>query len=249
MINLPVGYFHSCLLAVHDLLHGDAVLAECFGAVALAGTVSVGTGLTAVVGTGTDFTADLTEGDRIEIEGQVSYVESIGGPLAFELAVPHVAGAVGATAYRAAQIFVQDYPVAPSIGPAFCIVSGGPIQPLEAGIGERTMDPVVWVHYMAEIPQRPLTDAAPNLWDVGDRIGRVLTAPGVYSVTPPAHLLCVDRFGVQLTNGVTSAAQGISELEIEGSNPARFRAAPGWSFSYRSIANPLDVASANPPRW
>lgn len=250
MINLPIGYFHECLLAVHDLLHADSVLAECFGAVALAGTVSVTAGTVGVTGTGTDFERDLSEGDRVELEGQVSYVETISGPLNLDLAVPHVEGALGATMSRAAQIFVQDFPLAPPIGPPFGIVSGGPIQPLEAGVGERTLDPVVWVHYLAEIRQRPLTDAAPNLWDVGDRMARVLTDPGVAAIRPPAALLCVPRMGnVQLTNGVTSAGQGISELEVEASDPAQFLAAPGWSFAYRSISNPLDIASANQPLW
>jgi hypothetical protein len=110
------------------------------------------------------------------------------------------------------------------------------------------MEPVVWVHYLAEVPQRPLVDAAPNLWDVGDRLGRVLTSPGTYGVLPPAGLLCVPRFGVQLANGITSAAQGISELEIPD-DPGKYLTAPGWSFTYRSVSDPLDVAGDNPPRW
>lgn len=249
MINLSVGYFHACLLAVHDLIHKDATLAEVFGAVALSGLVTVAPGSAAVTGTG-DFAAELTAGDRITIDDQVGYVESIEGPAALTLAAPHVAGGAAVTAYRSALVFISDFPVAPPIGPPFCIVSGGPIAAVEPGVGERHMEPTVWVHYVAEIPQRPLTDAAPNLWDVGDRLARVLSDPGVPAVTPPAHLLCVPRFGnAQLANGLTAAAQGISELQVEGTDPARFVGAPGWAFTYRSISNPLDVMTTSPPLW
>lgn len=249
MINLPIGYFHSVLLAVHDLIHRDAILRECFGAVALAGLVSVDPASAAVSGTG-DFAAAISAGDRIQIGEQVSYVETIDGPGSLTLATPHVAGALDATAYRAAAVYVSDFPVAPPIGPPFCVVSGGPIADIEPGVGERHMSPVVWVHYLAEIAQRPLTDAAPNLWDVGDRLARVLSDPGTPAVTPPAHLLCVPRFGsISLAGGLTSAAQGISEIPIEGSSPQKFMGAPGWAFTYRSISNPLEVSASAPPLW
>lgn len=248
-MSLTVGYFHACLLAIHDLIHRDAVLREVMGAVALAGLVSVDPGETVVTGTG-DFVAELTAGDRIQIDDQVGYVASIEGPGSLTLASAHVAGAADATAYRAAQVFISDYPIAPPIAPPFCIVSGGPIAAVEPGVGERHMAPTVWVHYAAEIPQRPLTDSAPNLWDIGDRLARVLTDPGSPPVTPPAHLLCVPRFGnVQLAHGLTAAAQGISELQVDGADPARFIAAPGWAFTFRSIHNPLDVVSSSPPLW
>ena len=166
MIKLPVGYFHSCLLAVHDQIHADPVLAECFGAVKLTGLVTVGAGSTAVTGTG-DFQAELTPGDRIQIDEQVSYIEEITGPASLTLATPHVAGATGQEAFRAAVVFISDFPIAPAIGPPFCVVSGGPIAELEPALGERQLSPTVLVHYLAEIPQRPLTDSAPRRSPLG----------------------------------------------------------------------------------
>jgi hypothetical protein len=243
-----MGYFSKCLLAVHDLIQADSILAECFGAVALSGLVTVGTGSVDVTGTG-DFQLELTAGDRIQIDDQISYIEEIIGPGSLTLATAHVAGAVDAQAFRAAVVFQANGPIAPAIGPPFCVVSGGTIAELEPGLGERLMNPVVWVHYLVEIPQVPLTDTAANLWDVGDRLARVLTDPGIPAVKPPAALLCVPRFGgdVQLTRRYTAAAQGIAELPKQFST--ELIVANGWAFTYESISNPLEVSALAPPLW
>lgn len=244
MINLPIGYFHAVLLAVHDLIHADATLAECFGAVALAGTVTVAPLGTTVTGTGTDFERDLSEGQRVDIVGQVGYVETINNSTSLELAAAHVAGATDVTILRAAQIHVLNFPDPLPMGPPYCIVTGGPVQPVEAGVGTRTLDPVVEVHYLTEIAQAILTDSAPSLWDVGDRLARVLSAPGVPGVRSAAYTLCVPRFGqVQLAAGVNPVSLGITGVAADGLY------SHGWEFTYKSISQPLEVASANQPLW
>ncbi len=68
--------------------------------VALTGTMSVTAGSKAVVGVGTAFETELSEGGIITIEGEVHEVDTITDNLNFALKDNHVAGAAGASATK-----------------------------------------------------------------------------------------------------------------------------------------------------
>lgn len=160
--GLPLAHLDQVVLAVHDILHGDAWLRTAFGGHTLAGTGSIAMGTTSLAGAGTSWASGvdaLAKGDRITLGDQVATVASDPTDTALEIQVAHADGLIGEEIHKSGRgLRVDRLDAVLDVAMPYWTVGAGALPDFESAIGRLATSPEVQITFVYESGPHPLGD-------------------------------------------------------------------------------------------